>query len=107
MTSQAAALGSGKVWIEKVVVGTSPALRPADFGARQDAISHLARLLDQAPRDPELKHSLLDDLQVLAGKVPGELLDLVPHLRAIRDGEVSALLEAVKPGLLARLVGEG
>ncbi len=107
VTSQAAALGSGKVWIEKVVVGTSPALRPADFGARQDAISDLARLLDQAPRDPELKHSLLDDLQVLAGKVPGELLDLVPHLRAIRDGDVSALLEAVKPGLLARLVGEG
>jgi DNA repair protein SbcD/Mre11 len=107
VSSQAAMLGSGRVWIEKVVVATSPALGSAELAARQDAVADLVRMLDQAPEDPELKRALLEDLQVLAGKVPKELLDMVPHLRSIRDGEVSGLIEAVKPGLLTRLAQEG
>ena len=48
--------------------------------------------------------SLAQDLQLLAHKAPMELNEALPELRAIRAGDVSALVQAVTPALVAQLM---
>jgi hypothetical protein len=47
--------------------------------------------------------SLAEDLQLLAHKAPLELSEAVPELKAIRAGDVAALVQAVTPALIAQL----
>ena len=99
----AAALGGERLWIEKVQVETTPALDAGQIHARADALADLQTLLAQVGEDPDFLRSLTDDLRLLSGKAPAELMDAVPELKAIRAAEIGPLIESVIPGLLARL----
>ena len=99
----AAALGGERLWIEKVQVETTPALDAGQIHARADALADLQALLAQVGEDEDFLRSLTEDLRGLSGKAPAELGEAVPDLKAIRAGEIGPLIEAVIPGLLARL----
>lgn len=100
----AAALGGGRVWIEKVRVETTAPLDAAAVRARGDAIADLQALLDHAPADQDLIAGLTDELRQLADRAPHELAALLPELDAIRRGELGALVATVIPGLVAHLI---
>ena len=104
LLAQAAALGGERLWIEKVQVHTTPAVDTAQVQGRADAVADLQALLAQAPEDAAFMQSLAQDLQLLAHKAPMELNEALPELRAIRAGDVSALVQAVTPALVAQLM---
>jgi DNA repair exonuclease SbcCD nuclease subunit len=103
LLAQAAAMGGERLWIEKVQVLTTPAADVAQVQGRADAIADLQALLAQAPADAAFMQSLAEDLQLLAHKAPLELSEAVPELKAIRAGDVAALVQAVTPALIAQL----
>ena len=47
--------------------------------------------------------SLTEDLQQLAAKAPPEVLQALPALDALRQGQLRPLVQAVLPSLLAQL----
>ncbi len=101
--AQAAALGGDRVWIEKVRLDTTPAADAAQISARADAMADLQALLAEAPSDEAFMRSLAEDLQLLTAKAPMELTEAVSDFKAIRAGDVSAIVQAVTPGLIAHL----
>ena len=103
LLAQAAALGGDRLWVEKVQVHTTAAADAAQVQGRADAMADLQALLAQAPADAAFMQSLAEDLQLLAHKAPVELGELLPELQAIRNGDVSALVQAVTPALMAQL----
>ncbi len=100
----AASLAGERIWVEKVRLATSPALDAADIRARADAIADLQILLEAAPSDPTLLASLSEDLRYLVDRAPHELSDLLPELKAIRNGELGSMIESIIPGLVAHLI---
>jgi exonuclease SbcD len=103
LLAQAAALGGDRLWIEKVQVHTTAVADLAAQPGRADALADLHALLLLAPADAAFMQSLAEDLQQLAHKAPMELTLALPELKAIRAGDVSALVESVTPALLAQL----
>lgn len=101
--AQAAGLGGDRLWIEKVKLQTTPAVDAAQISARADAIADLQALLAEAPADAAFMRSLAEDLQLLTAKAPMELSEAVTDFKAIRAGDVSAIVQAVTPGLIAQL----
>ena len=101
--AQAATVGGDRLWVEKVRVETMPALGAEQISERADAIADLQAVLAEAPGNKEFLASLAEDLQVLANKAPSELTDEMPDFKAIRAGDVRAIVESVIPGLIARL----
>jgi DNA repair exonuclease SbcCD nuclease subunit len=101
--AQAVALGSEAVWVEKVVVDTQPAEDPHTIKAREDAIAELQTMLESAADDPQLIIQLQQDFADVLSKTPRAVLDDVPELNAIREGQVAEVVHAVTPGLIARL----
>lgn len=106
IAAAASSLASERLWIEKVRVQTAPALSRADILGRSDAIADLQRILDDAMVDEKLIKTLVAELAPLASKAPPDLTELLPELKAIRSGEIAPIVEAVVPGLVARLLGE-
>jgi len=100
---QAAALGMHRLWVEKVCLETEPATGASQRAERSDAIADLQSLLADAPNDTALLASLLDDLRPLVDKMPLEVLQALPQLQCIRNGDVAGLVKTVTPGLLAYL----
>lgn len=100
----AAALAGERIWIEKVRIETMPMLDPEAIRARADAIADLQALLDEAPGDREFLASLATDLRHLVDRAPHELAACVPEFAAIRAGDVSPIVAAVAPGLIAFLM---
>jgi len=100
---QAAALGMHRLWVEKVCLETEPATGASQRAERSDAIADLQSLLADAPNAPALLASLLDDLRPLVDKMPLEVLQALPQLQCIRNGDVAGLVKTVTPGLLAYL----
>ncbi len=100
---QAAALGMHRLWVEKVCLETEPATGASQRAERSDAIADLQSLLADAPNDAALLASLLDDLRPLVDKMPLEVLQALPQLQCIRNGDVAGLVKTVTPGLLAYL----
>lgn len=100
---QAAAVGYDRLWVEKVRIETEPLESVEDIIARSDAIADLQILLESAPQDEGLLASLTEDLRQLVDKVPIDLVQAIPELQAIRDGNVARILQTVSPGLLAQL----
>ena len=101
--AQAAALGGERLWIEKVKVATTPAADASQITARGDAIADLQALLAQVPADETFMLSLAEALQQLTGKAPLALTDAVIDFKAIRAGDVSAIVQSVTPDLIAQL----
>ena len=101
--AQAAALGAERLWIEKVKVDTTPAFDAAQIRERADAIADLQALLEQVSADEAFMRSLTEDLQQLTSKAPPELTVALPEFRAIRAGDVAAIVASVTPALLAQL----
>ena len=101
--AQAAALAGDRLWIEKVKVETTPAVDAIQVRERADAIADLQSLLEQATTDDAFMRSLAEDLQQLASKAPIELTEAVPDFKAIRAGDVAAIVQAVTPALIAQL----
>jgi predicted phosphodiesterase len=94
-------VGSGRVWVEKVVFKTSPP--PANGIARGDApLAELAACIDEIRGDEERLRSLgeraLDDLR---RKLPAELLEELDGVDRLR-----ALLDQASPLLFERLLGQ-
>ncbi len=107
--AEIAALGPERLWLEKVKLATqAPASAAAlDAGAAPallgaDALADLQALLAEARHDEALLKELRDDFAQMLGKAP-DLANELPLLRQVREGDLSALFDAVLPGLLARL----
>ena len=103
LLAQAAAIAGERLWIEKLRLETTPLVDASQISERADAIADLQELLGQAPLDEAFMRSLADELQLLTAKAPLELSEALPEFKAIRAGDVSAIVAAVTPGLLAQL----
>ncbi|NOU14904.1 MAG: DNA repair exonuclease [Methylococcaceae bacterium] len=99
----AVAIGSGRVWIEKVKVATSVVDDGEALRTRADALSDLQDLLQAAETDPEFLNSLQAELLGLVNKAPLELHTTVPYFKAIRTGDLADLVRDVRPGLVSHL----
>ncbi|SFP70935.1 Calcineurin-like phosphoesterase [Nitrosomonas cryotolerans] len=98
---QAEAMGLDKLFIEKVRIETQPVVTASEIKARADAIADLQVLLEAATSDQSFLEDLGKELQFLAGKVPYELIETVPILKDVRDGNLVQIIETVSPGLVA------
>ena len=92
-----------KIWVEKVKIGTSWSDDGEAMRERADALSDLQNILLVAENDPELIKDLQDDLLGLVGKMPYELQAAVPYFDAVRQGDLSALICEIRPGLISYL----
>lgn len=99
----AAAIGSERLWIEKVKVATTAVDSGEAVRARADALSDLQDLLEAAEKDPEFLKSLREELLLLVTKAPLELQTSVPYFKGIRSGDLAGLVREVRPGLVAYL----
>jgi hypothetical protein len=100
---QVVALNPERLWLEKVRIATQA---PDDIQAlegRADALADLQGLLREAQSDPDFIKSLQADLMGLVGKAPLELQTSVASFKDIRDGNLDALLDEVRPALMAHL----
>ncbi len=104
--ARANTLGDEVLWVEKVCVKTEPELDAKELKARSDAVADLQVMLERAASDEAFLQALADDLADLVTKAPKSLIDSVPELDAVRLGNVTDLVKAVSPGLLARLLNE-
>lgn len=103
--AEVAALGHERLWLEKVKLATRPlgtGADPADPTLAADALAELATLLSQASQDEALLDALRADFSQMLGKAP-ELVQEVPLLAELREGDLAPLLNEVVPGLLAQL----
>ena len=99
----AVAMGAEQLWIEKVKVATSAVDDGEAVRARADALSDLQDLLQAAESDPDFLKSLQAELLGLVNKAPLELQTTVPYFKAIRSGDLEALVREVRPGLVSHL----
>jgi DNA repair exonuclease SbcCD nuclease subunit len=99
----AVAMGSERLWIEKVKVATSAVDEGESVRARADALSDLQDILQAAESDPEFLKSLQAELMGLVSKAPLELQTTVPYFKAIRSGDLEAFVREVRPGLVSHL----
>lgn len=97
------ALSDSRLWIEKVKLTTTPKLDHAAIEARSDAVADLQSFLDQARSDTELNQRIVGDLMELVGKVPLELINELPELKAIQTGNINDNLKEISLGLIARI----
>jgi len=101
--AMAAAIGTERLWIEKVKVGTSAADDGEAVKARADALSDLQDLLEAAETDHDFLKSLQEELLGLVNKAPLELQTAVLYFKAIRSGDLVELVREVRPGLVSHL----
>lgn len=98
-----AAIGSDRLWLEKVKVATEPFTAPAQTQALMDAFADLQGILGEAAADADFLKLLKEDLEPFVAKAPLELHSLVPEISLIRSGELGKLVAEISPGLLAHL----
>lgn len=101
--ASAAAIGSERIWIEKVKTSTTASDDTDAIRSRGDALADLQELLEEAQTDPEFLASLKDDLMALVSKAPLELQNAVPYFRDIRSGDLAGLVSEIRPGLVSQL----
>lgn len=109
--AQAAIVGNERLWIEKIRIDTTPPnlALAANVAARSDAVAELQALLVQAASDPAFLQGLQDELMPLVGKLPLDIINAVPELDGIRQGnrdKVGELVAGYAPALLAYVAGQ-
>ena len=99
----AVGLGEECVWVERVVVDTSPV--GAASGTRDDAVGELAMMLEEASADPALRAAVEADVREFIGKLPAEVRQEVedPLLEAALAARTDVLLDGGREYLLAKL----
>jgi len=94
-------LGSGSIWVEKVVVDVTVARDPADSSESLDGpLQELTTYLDETRTSSEMRSELGAELTELARRLPPELA------HAIRTGDAawwSGVLDEVEAQLVTRL----
>jgi hypothetical protein len=106
--AQAVALDPGRIWIEKVRV-TSEALESKQLSNSEEvqgALADLAGLTTLAGDDLDFVQSLQADWRALLEKLPHEVLQASPDLKAIRQdptAQVPELLRQATPMLMGRV----
>lgn len=101
--AQAVALDADRLWIEKVLVSTTPNNRINVSADAVDALSDLQVFASQAGDDTEFMADLRAELQQMLDKLPAELLNDLPELQALRSGELGKSLVAASELLMARI----
>lgn len=71
--------------------------------ARHDALSDLSELLATAEGDEDFLKALQADLLGLVTKAPSELQQTISYFPEIKTGNLSALVNEARAGLLAHL----
>lgn len=101
--AQVAAIGNERLWLEKVQLATQPPAQALSRSEHVEALDDLAEYLKSAQTDPDFRAGLQADLLALVGKAPAALHDSIPWFSDIRTGELDALLQEVRPALMAQL----
>jgi DNA repair exonuclease SbcCD nuclease subunit len=101
--AQAFSLGSDRLWIEKVRLETTPVDTEDTVSLRGDAVAELQTLLADAPKDAALLTSMHEELMVLIGKLPLDVLAAIPALEDVRAGRLQNLVSATTPSLIAQV----
>jgi len=107
---QAVALNPDRIWIEKVRVATQAqgahrTERRADDDSA-DALRELEVIANSAASDSDFMQSLQQDIQLLLGKLPHEVLQAMPDLKEMRQEPMQhlpALMERTTTVLMAQL----
>src|SRR5690606_34553706 len=97
-----AALGTERLWLEKLRVATRPPRQATGVKDGDD----LAALLAEAAADPEFVQDLQRGLQPLLDKSPHELAEQVPAFGALRKAELTDLLTDAIAAVQMRLEKE-
>ena len=100
---QAAAVDAERLWLEKVVVDTTPLEQPEQLAARGDAVADLQDILMGAPADEVLLGALQAEFEQLISKIPLDVLRAAPQLEAVRNGHLQEMVQATIPSLVARV----
>jgi hypothetical protein len=103
----AAGVGSGNLWIEKLVPETRPAASEAAAMARDDAFGGLLRAIRDLELEPERLATLAEMFGDLGTKLPVDLRAGSEPFDPARPETVRAYLEDAKALLLERLLGAG
>lgn len=99
----AAALAPDRLWIEKVRVRTAMKDDGQTIRARHDALSDLSELLAAAEGDEDFLKALQEELLGLVNKSPPELQQMIAYFPEVKAGNLSALVNEARVGLLAHL----
>ena len=91
--------------MEKVVISTQGEVDAETLAEREDAIGDLQRLLQEATMDKDLLVQIEDDIGKLVRQLPHEVRGNIDDgvLKAVVDGDFTALINEVSPYLSARL----
>lgn len=103
--ARALGLGDEVAWVEKVVISTQGEVDAETLAEREDAIGDLQRLLQEATIDKDLLVQIEDDIGKLVRQLPHEVRGNIDDgvLKAVVDGDFTALINEVSPYLSARL----
>ncbi len=105
--AQISAIGSDRLWLEKVCLTTTPLLETAHSDKAVGAFADLKKILSGATDDEDFLRNLQSELSIFVAKAPMELFDLMPELEQIRQGNFAALVDGLTPGLLALISEKG
>ena len=100
-------IAANRIWIEKLVLDTRPAISPDTLRARADTLGDVARALDELTSDPEIRAGLQAELAVLFEKVTPDVFERAPELAQLRDGDtLDELLARAGDRVIASLAKE-
>lgn len=104
--AQAVSLDADRLWIEKVLVTTRPLAGRGSGSDGMDALAELHALAAQAADDPDFIAAMGADFQQLLDRLPRDVLEAMPELDSLREGNLQPLARDAVPLMIA-LVEQG
>jgi hypothetical protein len=92
----------GPLWIERMVVQTTPLLNVEELLRREDPIGEVLRVLRSLPGNPEALMEIADSLQDLRKKLPHEITAGAEAL-PLDELHIARALGEVEKSLVVRL----